>query len=49
MFVVRSMDKEMFQSDEHLVTMSKTVSYTTAVKRGEAAWKHAYMQSGSYQ
>ena len=48
-FAVKVMDKEFFQSDEHKATVRSDVSYTTAMKAGEAVWKSAYMRSGSYQ
>ena len=46
--VVEAMDSDVIY-DDHLVTMGKNVSYTTAMKKSDARWNNAYMCSGSYQ
>ena len=49
MFVVKSLDHEMFQDHEHLATMGRNFTSPPAMKNSEAVWRNAYMHSGSYQ
>ncbi|XP_070193339.1 delta-like protein C [Littorina saxatilis] len=48
MFVVQAYDDEFWSSDEHLVTVGKTVIFTPALDKRSAAWTSAYMHQSHY-